>query len=107
MFAENITSFPAARLNYTKEPCEVWCATWLNDINYIASGGEDALLKLWDVRCSCQPVACNSSHESGVVFVRKEDDNYLITGSYDENIRRFDVRKLEKPLCQGMASYFF
>lgn len=100
--SEKVVSFPAAWLKYTNEPCEVWCTAWHNDGRYIFSGGEDALLKLWDVRCGCESVGCNSSHESGVTFVKKEDEFHLLTGSYDENIRRFDYRYFDKPLCQKM-----
>lgn len=98
----NVASFAAARLKYTNEPCEVWCTEWHNNGKCVISGGEDALLKLWDVRCNCQTVMCNSSHESGVTFVKRESDTSFITGSYDEHIRRFDFRNIKKPICQQM-----
>lgn len=100
--SEAVESFPAARLKYTNESCELWTTTWHNDGKYVISGGEDALLKIWDIRCdNRQPVSVNLSHESGVTFTKAEADFYLVTGSYDEKIRRFDYRCLKQPILQS------
>uniref|UniRef100_A0A0R3S2N8 methylated diphthine methylhydrolase n=1 Tax=Elaeophora elaphi TaxID=1147741 RepID=A0A0R3S2N8_9BILA len=77
---------------YTDEPCEVWITAWL-DTNCILSGGEDNLLKLWDLRSNNkQPISVNKTHESGVISLHKENSEYIVSGSYDDHIRRIDLR---------------
>uniref|UniRef100_A0A915PF81 methylated diphthine methylhydrolase n=1 Tax=Setaria digitata TaxID=48799 RepID=A0A915PF81_9BILA len=84
---------------YTKEPCEVWTATWL-DINCILSGGEDNLLKLWDLRSNKkQPVNVNRAHQSGVISLYGESPEYVISGSYDDYLRRIDLRNFVQCVC--------
>lgn len=97
-----ISSFEGHHLPYTGEPCEVWSAVWHNGDNCILSGGEDAILKIWDIRCpTTKPMNSNKSHNSGIVFLRSEDHNHFISGCYDEFIRRFDSRMLNEPISQN------
>lgn len=96
----NVASFEGHRLSFTGEPCEVWNVIWHNKDTTIISGGEDGELKVWDTRCLTQPIQCNKSHGSGVVFLRSEDEFSFISGSYDEYIRRFDSRKLTEPVAE-------
>lgn len=77
--------------------CEVWSCAWL-DSNVAASGADDSLLKLWDLRTGTTPTVVNKSHEGGVVFLEKRNECYFITGCYDENIRLFDTRIPNKPV---------
>ncbi|VIO92752.1 WD domain protein, putative [Brugia malayi] len=77
---------------YTDEPCEVWTTTWL-DTNCILSGGEDNLLKLWDLRLGTkQPVTVNKTHQCGVISLHTENSEYVISGSYDDHLHRIDLR---------------
>ncbi|KAM3722916.1 Diphthine methyltransferase [Dirofilaria immitis] len=77
---------------YTNEPCEVWTAIWL-DTNCILSGGEDNLLKLWDLRLDTkQPININKTHLCGVISLHRENSKYIISGSYDDHVRRIDLR---------------
>ncbi|EJW85559.1 hypothetical protein WUBG_03533 [Wuchereria bancrofti] len=77
---------------YTDEPCEVWTTTWL-DTNCILSGGEDNLLKLWDLRLGTkQPVNVNKTHQCGVISLHTENSEYIISGSYDDHLHRIDLR---------------
>ncbi|VDK77859.1 unnamed protein product [Litomosoides sigmodontis] len=88
----NISSFLGHTSPYTNEPCEVWTTTWL-DSNCIVSGGEDNLLKLWDLRSDVKrPVNVNRTHKCGVISVRKENSEYILSGSYDDHLRRVDLR---------------
>ncbi|VDN83631.1 unnamed protein product [Brugia pahangi] len=77
---------------YTDEPCEVWTTTWL-DTNCTLSGGEDNLLKLWDLRLGTkQPVTVNKTHQCGVISLHTENSKYVISGSYDDHLHRVDLR---------------
>lgn len=87
---------------YTKEPCEVWTAIWL-DGNCALSGAEDNLLKLWDFRANDkQPVSVNRVHQCGIVSLNSEEDSehLIISGSYDEYLRRIDLRNFNEPLLE-------
>ncbi|VBB28264.1 unnamed protein product [Acanthocheilonema viteae] len=71
---------------YTDKPCEVWTTAWL-DINCILSGGEDNLLKLWDLRSDTkQPINVNKTHRCGVISLHKENSEYVVSGSYDDHM---------------------
>lgn len=80
----------------------MWNCCWLQNNNFqCASGSEDELLKIWDLRTNCQtPCQINKSHESGIVFLNQFEDNQIISGSYDENMRIFDLRNLKEALIQ-------
>lgn len=78
--------------------CEVWSCAWL-DANTCASGADDSLLKVWDTRVELKrPAMVNRSHAGGVVFLERREDFNLITGSYDEHVRIFDMRNLSTVL---------
>ncbi|CAG9535733.1 unnamed protein product [Cercopithifilaria johnstoni] len=86
------SSFLGHSSPYTDKPCEVWTTIWL-DTNCILSGGEDNLLKLWDLRSDTkQPISVNTTHRCGVISLRKENSEYIVTGSYDDHLRRIDLR---------------
>ncbi|EFO24463.2 hypothetical protein LOAG_04022 [Loa loa] len=86
------SSFLGHTSPYTDEPCEVWTTLWL-DTNCILSGGEDNLLKLWDLRSDTkQPISVNKTHQCGVISLHTENSKYIISGSYDDHLRRIDLR---------------
>ncbi|VDK63516.1 unnamed protein product [Onchocerca ochengi] len=86
------SSFLGHTSPYTYEPCEVWTTIWL-DTNCVLSGGEDNLLKLWDLRSDTkQPINVNKTHQCGVISLHRENSKYIISGSYDDHIRRIDLR---------------
>lgn len=93
LFSGNIPlSFLGHTSPYTDEPCEVWTTVWL-DPNCILSGGEDNLLKLWDLRSDTkQPVNVNKTHKCGVISLHRESSDYIISGAYDDHLRRIDLR---------------
>jgi WD40 repeat protein len=74
------------------------------DDNLVASGGDDNLLKLWDIRMS-EPVLINKSHGGGIVRLRMMNDQ-IWTGSYDEMLRIFDKRKLSESIECVKVCYF-
>lgn len=86
------TSFLGHTSPYTNEPCEVWTSLWLEP-SCILSGGEDNLLKLWDLRSDTRkPVSVNKTHQCGVISLHAENSEYIISGSYDDYLRRVDLR---------------
>ena len=71
--------------------------------NIFLTGGEDAKIKLWDIRTKCTENKVNDkSYQSSINFIDilKFDlsKNTLITGSYDEKIIFFDIRYFPKEL---------
>lgn len=64
------------------------------------SGSEDGVIKVWDVRNHENYQNINQSHEVGVTFTEKIDSNTLLTGSYDNYMRTFDLRNFTKPILE-------
>jgi diphthamide biosynthesis protein 7 len=88
------------RLSYQSidTTCETWSTAFCaNNSSLIFSGGDDGQFKYWDIRQTLQtPVMINKSHKSGVVFISTISP--LITGSYDEYIRVWDIRRFDQPV---------
>ena len=83
----------------------IWSIKLLDKENIIITGGEDAKIKLWDIRT--KPTQENKlndkSYQSSINYIDilKCDlsKNTLITGSYDEKIIFFDIRYFPKELA--------
>ncbi|KAJ3301987.1 hypothetical protein HDV03_005520 [Kappamyces sp. JEL0829] len=78
---------------------EAWIACWdPADPHRLYSGGDDCKLKVWDTR-TAGSVLVNKMHDAGVTTIsRRPGDDYTIaTGSYDEQVRLWDVRSLRTP----------
>lgn len=79
-----------------------------NNPNLFMSGGEDAQIKLWDIRTKEGEIGYNNkssnnkSYQSSINFIDhlkcELSNNVLITGSYDEKIILFDIRNFPKEL---------
>jgi WD40 repeat protein len=69
------------------------------DTNTYITGSEDSVLKLWDRRES-KPVMKNLHHTASITCIYKdklkEQENTIITGSYDENFTVIDLRSFDK-----------
>jgi hypothetical protein len=67
--------------------------------NLIVSGGDDSLLKLWDLRQQ-RSTACTSWHTGGVTTAQwhPTKEHTFISGSYDERIAIWDSRTLVEPV---------
>ena len=96
---KNILSIPNAH------EYGIWSIHFLNNENVFLSGGEDAQIKLWDIREKNKFKNVNSnkkSYESSINFIDNLkcdlSNNILITGSYDEKIVLFDIRNFPKEL---------
>src|SRR3546814_2483780 len=80
---------------------QAWITTFSpHDSSILMSGGDDSMLKLWDLRsCPSRPI-CRYECDGGVTTAQwhAEHDSYFISGSYDEHVRLWDVRAMQAPL---------
>jgi len=98
-------------------PSEVWTCCFAasattgqsavsNDgTNVVISGGDDCIMKLWDVRSHLsQPTTKigNDEFDAGVTAVSYHPtmEHVFAVGSYDEVVRLYDIRTLRDPLCR-------
>ena len=97
---EVLQKWNAHTLPYTTIPAEVWITSFdPQDKNTVFSGGDDGIMKLWDLRLqgtSSRPVATCSEFEAGVTSMcwNKGDPSYITVGSYDGHVRLFDKRNI-------------
>jgi len=66
--------------------------------NLFYSGGDDCVLKLHDLRQEHSVRTNRRSHRMGVtsMLTDRQDENRLWTGSYDEELRQWDVRNCKQ-----------
>jgi diphthamide biosynthesis protein 7 len=83
------------------EPMPVWTIAMdkFHDRNRFLSGGDDCILRLWDLRCESS-MHHNNFHSAGVTTTQwhPKIENIFLTGSYDEQCCIWDARSLKKPL---------
>lgn len=88
--------WPLAR--WAVSDLEVWTQARSEDGNLVYSGSDDGVFSSWDWREVCHvdeptPTFRNRrSHGAGVTAILPYRDNTILTGSYDDHIRRFDLR---------------
>ncbi|WKX98193.1 hypothetical protein Q1695_013682 [Nippostrongylus brasiliensis] len=90
-----VTSWDAHVLPYTNSGCEVWTCAMRE--NLLCTGGEDGILKIWDLRSHSFVQQCRR-FDAGVTFTSWIQSHSILTGSYDQHIRLFDVRNTKEPL---------
>lgn len=80
---------------------------WLHfsQVDILYSGADDCKFKGWDSREGCERPAlfCNQKeHGAGVCCIASNPhkQHHVISGSYDEYARYWDIRNLSKPLLQ-------
>jgi diphthamide biosynthesis protein 7 len=71
-----------------------------HDRNIVMSGGDDCMLKVWDLRAGpSRPVVgyeCGGGVTSGQWHAQLAE--YFISGSYDEQVRLWDIRSMREPV---------
>ncbi|XP_046417591.1 diphthine methyltransferase [Neodiprion lecontei] len=82
---------------------EAWIAAfdyW--NTNIIYTGGDDCRLQWFDIRMGTQPAGNNRIHGAGVTSLHSNaaQEFTLASGSYDEILRLWDVRKLRNPVSE-------
>lgn len=82
---------------------ELWAASFdTHQPDIVYTGSDDCELKGWDLRNGLSMPAFQNSkvHKMGICCIVKNpfDPHALLTGSYDENLRVWDVRSISKPV---------
>ncbi|XP_010269552.1 PREDICTED: diphthine methyltransferase homolog [Nelumbo nucifera] len=85
---------------------EVWASSFdINQPQLVYTGSDDCKFSCWDLRESPAKLAFQNTktHKMGVCCVSKSsmDCNTLLTGSYDEHLRVWDVRSISKPVTEN------
>lgn len=83
-------------------PSEVWTCSFLRGHeNVVLSGADDITLKVWDVRQTQRHIhkIGESEFDAGVTAISSHPsmDHVFAVGSYDENVRTYDYRKMDQP----------
>lgn len=96
-------SEPEISSSWRAHDFEAWVAaydSWKTHVVY--SGGDDCQFCCWDLRENpSRPVFRDrKTHGMGVTSIQSNVlwENMLVTGSYDESVRLFDLRMTQKPL---------
>lgn len=73
----------------------------------VYSGSDDSSLKGWDLRQPPDtPIFTNRrTHTAGVCCMQSSPaaEHLLVTGSYDESVRVWDLRMLHNPTCSSQV----
>ncbi|KAM7461257.1 hypothetical protein LguiA_029378 [Lonicera macranthoides] len=84
---------------------EVWATCFdIHQPQLVYTGSDDCKFKCWDLRMDSSELAFQNSkaHTMGVCCIAKNpsDPYTLLTGSYDEYLRIWDVRSMSKPISK-------
>ncbi|KAJ3049413.1 Diphthine methyltransferase [Rhizophlyctis rosea] len=82
---------------------EAWIVAWdyWKNEQFVWTGGDDSLLKGWDLRVATGSHSVLSKrHQAGVTSIHSHPsrEHILATGSYDETVLIWDTRNLKSPL---------
>jgi diphthine methyl ester acylhydrolase len=87
--------------NWKCHDFEAWIAAFnYHDTNQIFTGGDDAIFKSFDIRSDSSSLIFKSKeHGAGVCSMQSHPTNpyTFVTGSYDENVRIWDLRNMKSP----------
>ncbi|KAJ3158820.1 Diphthine methyltransferase [Geranomyces michiganensis] len=86
---------------------EAWIAAWDRwNRERVWTGGDDAVLRSWDLREGAAVASVMSRrHEAGVCSIQSHPhkEHILATGSYDERILIWDTRNMRSPMVEHAA----
>ncbi|KAF9668411.1 hypothetical protein SADUNF_Sadunf14G0000700 [Salix dunnii] len=103
----SVVSFSESQLDVIQEwkahDFELWAASFdIHQPQLVYTGSDDCKFSCWDLRDGPSNLVFQNSkvHKMGVCCIAKSprDPNILITGSYDEYLRLWDVRSISKPV---------
>ncbi|XP_043813434.1 diphthine methyltransferase homolog isoform X2 [Manihot esculenta] len=103
----SIVSFSESQLDVSQEwkahDFELWATSFdMHQPQLVYTGSDDCKFSCWDLRDSPPNMAFQNSkaHKMGVCCIAKcpSNPNTLVTGSYDEYLRLWDVRSISKPV---------
>ena len=79
---------------------ESWCCGFNPSASVVVSGSDDCSLRFWDAK-NGELIATNAkSHRMGTTCVEFINEHELFSGSYDDRIRKFDMRMMSEPLLE-------
>ncbi|CAM6082796.1 unnamed protein product [Calypogeia fissa] len=98
-------SEPEISASWQAHNFEAWVAVYAScQTHVLYSGGDDCQFCCWDLRENpSSPVFRDrKTHSMGVTSIQSNVlwENMLVTGSYDESLRLFDMRMAQKPLMR-------
>ncbi|PON72223.1 Guanine nucleotide-binding protein, beta subunit [Parasponia andersonii] len=105
-----ITSLVESQLEVKQEwkahDFELWTTSFdIQQPHLVYTGSDDCKFSGWDLREGPPKLAFHNSkaHKMGVCCIAKSpsDPNTLLTGSYDENLRLWDLRSISKPVNEA------
>ena len=79
---------------------ESWCCGLSPNADVVVTGSDDCALKYWDVRTGELTHHDRRNHTMGTTCIEFLDDHTLLSGSYDERVRKFDTRNLSIPVSE-------
>ncbi|KAJ4840197.1 hypothetical protein Tsubulata_002948 [Turnera subulata] len=103
----SVVSFSESQLEVIQEwkahEFEIWATSFdTHQTQLVYTGSDDCKFSCWDLRDGHSNLAFQNSkvHKAGVCCIAKSphDPNVLVTGSYDEYLRLWDVRSVAKPV---------
>lgn len=92
--------------NWRVSDLEVWTQAWGHDESTVYAGSDDGVFSVWDPRCpsgdeAVAKLSNSRSHSAGVTAILpRPSASQVLTGSYDDHIRRFDLRNLRRAVTE-------
>ncbi|KAI5683372.1 hypothetical protein M9H77_04600 [Catharanthus roseus] len=85
---------------------ELWATSFdIHQPNLVYTGSDDCKFSCWDLREDPSNIVFQNSkvHKMGVCCIAKNpnDSNVLLTGSYDEYLRIWDMRSISQPVSKS------
>ncbi|KAJ8753489.1 hypothetical protein K2173_022730 [Erythroxylum novogranatense] len=103
----SVVAFSESKLNVIKEwqahDFELWTTAFdIHQPQLVYTGSDDCKFSCWDLRDSASNLVFQNSkvHKMGVCCIAKTpiDAHTILTGSYDEYLRVWDIRSISKPV---------
>lgn len=83
---------------------EMWAIAFdATRADVLYTGADDCAFKVWDLRDTSRAQTVNrKTHGAGVTCVvpSPRDENVVVTGSYDDHVRLWDVRSMKAPMSE-------
>ena len=79
---------------------ESWTCALNKEATIVATGSDDCCLKFWDTRSEELIFSNSKSHRMGTTCIEFIRENEVLSGSYDDRIRKFDMRNLTQPIIE-------
>ena len=79
---------------------ESWTCALRPDANLVATGSDDCSLRFWDTRSQELVLSNTKSHRMGTTCIEFLGESEVLSGSYDDRIRKFDLRNLSEPILE-------